>query len=388
MHISEGILSPEILAAGAVVTLIGVGLGLRKISEQDIPVTALMTAFFFVASLIHIPIGPASGHLVLNGLLGIILGLKAWPAIFVGLALQAVLFQFGGLTTLGVNTCIIALPGAMFGILARHLMQKVDKKFRPLIAAFASGAAVIGSSFLAAILLYMTGEGFATPAKLLLLSYLPIALIEGIVTLFLISFVMKVKPELLFRAVVAGFILFASYTMFAGPAYAHRINIFAWEEGNKIVGEGYFASGRKCKGCQVSLYNIDGNLLSQTVTDDNGQFSFKVANQGGSYRLVLNGGLGHRAETVFKVDIDNVKAVKAEVSPSAEKGSNSNTQCVISFSQKEFGTLLDNKLRPLIKEVRELRKHQQKVDFKDVVAGIGYIFGLMGLALFVLGRKK
>jgi cobalt/nickel transport system permease protein len=108
MHISEGVLSAPVLGAGAALTAVGMAVGLKKLDYDRLPQTAILAAGFFVASLVHVPIGPVSAHLVLNGLLGIILGWAAFPAIFVGLVLQAVLFQFGGLTSLGVNTFSMA----------------------------------------------------------------------------------------------------------------------------------------------------------------------------------------------------------------------------------------------------------------------------------------
>ena len=97
MHISEGVLSPPVLVTGAVLTAAGVALGLRKMENEKIPLVAVLTSAFFVASLIRVPVGPSAVHLVLNGLLGLILGWAAVPAILVGVALQALLFQFGGL---------------------------------------------------------------------------------------------------------------------------------------------------------------------------------------------------------------------------------------------------------------------------------------------------
>ena len=79
-----------------------------------------MTAAFFVASLIHVSIGPTSVHLLLNGLLGVIVGRRAPLAVLLGLTLQAVLFGHGGFTTIGVNTCVWRCrPSARRGCSAR-----------------------------------------------------------------------------------------------------------------------------------------------------------------------------------------------------------------------------------------------------------------------------
>ena len=110
MHISEGILSAPVLVTGAALTATAVGYSLKKMEHKEVPRVAILSSVFFVASLIHVPVGPSSVHLILNGIIGVLLGWSTFPAILVALALQGVLFQFGGITTLGVNTFNMALP--------------------------------------------------------------------------------------------------------------------------------------------------------------------------------------------------------------------------------------------------------------------------------------
>ncbi len=198
MHISEGVLSPPILLIGAVVTAAGVALGLRRLTAPRIPETALLSAAFFVASLIHIPIGPSSAHLVLNGLLGLILGPVAFPAILVALFLQAILFQFGGLTTLGVNTMNMALP-AVLVYLIFHPLPRQSGSLAGIAAFFAGAFALFLSGILVAVELALTGESFLTAAKLIILAHVPVMIIEGLVTALIINFLRKVRPEILFR---------------------------------------------------------------------------------------------------------------------------------------------------------------------------------------------
>jgi cobalt/nickel transport system permease protein len=101
LHITEGILTGPVLFTGAALTVAGTAVGLKKLDYDSIPRVAILSAGFFVASLIHVPVGPASVHLVLNGLVGIMLGWLAFPAILIGLLLQAILFQFGDLQRSG-----------------------------------------------------------------------------------------------------------------------------------------------------------------------------------------------------------------------------------------------------------------------------------------------
>jgi len=92
MHISEGICSPPVLAAGAGLAVLGAALGLKGLKTESIPKVGVLSSAFFVASLIHVPIGPVSVHLVLNGLMGLLLGWASFPANLVALLLQGVLF--------------------------------------------------------------------------------------------------------------------------------------------------------------------------------------------------------------------------------------------------------------------------------------------------------
>ena len=155
----------------------------------------MLTATFFVASLIHVPIGPASIHLVLNGLLGIMLGWACFPAILVGLLLQAVFFQYGGLTVLGVNAVNMALPAVLCFYLTRPLLN--SEKTRPLAGFVAGSGAILLSAVFMALSLAFTDSGFLATAKITVLANIPIMVIEGFITMFIVSFIGRVHPELL-----------------------------------------------------------------------------------------------------------------------------------------------------------------------------------------------
>jgi cobalt/nickel transport system permease protein len=124
VHIADNVLTESWCVGGFIGAAILAGMGAWRIRDEEIPRVALLTAAFFVASQIHVPLGVFSTvHLLLNGLLGVVLGIRAGLAIPVGLFLQAVLFQHGGYTTLGVNTCVMAVPALLswqlFGLLRR-----------------------------------------------------------------------------------------------------------------------------------------------------------------------------------------------------------------------------------------------------------------------------
>lgn len=198
MHIAEGALSAPVLLSGAACTVLGLSIGLRQLSIDRVPMAAMLTASFFVASLIHLPAGLSSVHLVLNGLCGILLGWVAFPVIFVGLSLQLLMFGFGGLTPLGVNTVIMAAPAVACYYLLGHDLAQTSRHsvfWRGCLAG--SGAIVMGVALLCAALYASNSSHFLQLITLISVSYLPVLIIEALVTASVLSFVHRVQPELL-----------------------------------------------------------------------------------------------------------------------------------------------------------------------------------------------
>jgi cobalt/nickel transport system permease protein len=197
MHIVDGALATEVVAGGAVLAVGGLALGLRRLDLERIPAAGLLAATFFVASLIHVPIGPTSVHLIMNGLAGLVLGWAAFPALFVGLLLQAVFFGFGGVTVLGVNTVAIALPAVLMGVALRGPIRTAAPTTAAALGALAGGGAIAGTAVLVAAALALTGEAFVPVAKLVLVTHLPVMVIEAAVCASAVVLIRRVKPELL-----------------------------------------------------------------------------------------------------------------------------------------------------------------------------------------------
>ncbi len=196
MHIAEGVLSPPVLAAGGALAAAGLAFGLRGLEERRLMTAAMLASAFFVASLVHVPLGPANAHLVLNGLLGVLIGRAAFPAIFVALVLQAVLFQYGGFTVLGVNTFSMAFPAVACAWLFSPLLRGTET--RRAIGAFCCGAlSVAGAALLTALALAFTDEGFTRAAQVLFVAHLPVMAAEGLITALAVSFIARVRPEML-----------------------------------------------------------------------------------------------------------------------------------------------------------------------------------------------
>ncbi|MEM7134113.1 MAG: cobalt transporter CbiM [Chloroflexota bacterium] len=211
MHIPDGIVPIGVAVAGYAVTGAATWYSLRKINQADdpreyVPKAALLTAAFFVASWIHIPIPPTSVHLILNGLMGVMLGFFAFPAILIGLIFQAVLFGHGGITTLGVNAAMIGIPALLaHGIFQmRHLASFGSEEVRSGIFGFVGGATAMGLSvliFFALMVMTMPADINAeierAAISALSIAHLPVMLIEGALTARLVTFLLRVKPTLL-----------------------------------------------------------------------------------------------------------------------------------------------------------------------------------------------
>ena len=195
MHISEGILSGGVLAVGWAGTIAGVSYGLRKTNTDKIIQTALISSAFFLASLVNIRTGPSSTHLTLLAPMGLILGHAVFPAVFTALLLQALLFHFGGLLVLGVNTFVMG-----FASLATYLVfgRMIRKSSWVITMSFMAGAfAVVIAAVIAGMFLMMTDSNFAGAVKVLLIAHAPVAVIEGCVTSFLVMWLKRAAPEFL-----------------------------------------------------------------------------------------------------------------------------------------------------------------------------------------------
>src|SRR5438270_7269857 len=124
VHISDNVLAAPWCLGGFALAALLVFFGSRRLDDDEVPRIALLTAAFFIASLFHVRVPPNSVHLILNGLVGVLLGWRACLAIPVGLFLQVLLIQHGGFTTIGVNTCVMAVP-ALVSYYLFHGLRRV-----------------------------------------------------------------------------------------------------------------------------------------------------------------------------------------------------------------------------------------------------------------------
>jgi cobalt/nickel transport system permease protein len=262
VHIADGVLPAPLLIVGFAVTILLALFGAWRLRDEDAPRVAVLTAVFFVASLIHVRIPPTSVHLLLNGLIGVILGRHAALAIPVGLLLQAILIGHGGFWALGVNNCVLTLPALLMGSLFSELHrrrwpqrpevrmgligisvllwllsaafslawlirgqdQAISFLLHPLTLGVALTAAAVAAwadrrldaapefalglvlgelsvlltlALNTLVLMVADPEAWGTFAPLSFAVHLPIAVVEGVVVGFAVSYLARVKPDLL-----------------------------------------------------------------------------------------------------------------------------------------------------------------------------------------------
>jgi len=201
------------------------------------------------------------------------------------------------------------------------------------------------------------------------------------------------------------FVLFISGI---NPVYAHKVMVFAWTDGDTVFTQSKFSGGKKVKGQRIAVYDPRGEILLEGKTDDKGEFSFNVPERK-SLKIVLSAGAGHRAEwTVTKEDIEEMskeKPAKSGLKKSKEKVPVDATSSRTPENRADekphvpqpqgpdadqieqaIEKALDKKLKPVIKMLNESLDRGPTVG--EIIGGIGYIIGLMGLGAYFHYRRK
>jgi len=200
------------------------------------------------------------------------------------------------------------------------------------------------------------------------------------------------------------FLMILLIIFFSSPALAHKVMIFAWVEGDTVHTQSKFSGGKKAKGALVTVFDTEGNRLLEGKTDENGEFSFKVPIKSG-LKVVLNASMGHKAEwlipaeeiTTVSVLKNNFPSSDLKTSPETISGLtdvNTAGKLLVSTSsgltKQEIKDLidesLDRKLAPVINMLANLQDRGPGIT--EIIGGIGYIFGLAGIALYFLSRRK
>lgn len=193
----------------------------------------------------------------------------------------------------------------------------------------------------------------------------------------------------------------------AAPALAHRVNIFAYVDGRDIVVECAFSRSAKVRQGLVEVFDAatDAKLLEGRTNDD-GEFRFPVPaadiRNGHGLRLHINAGEGHRNTwTIDAAELDGASSPAVSAAPaeaSAPSGTSANASPAAPSVPPARGAwatpedverivneALDTRLAP----VKRLLAEQSEAgpDLADVIGGIGWIFGLAGVAACFRRRR-
>lgn len=187
---------------------------------------------------------------------------------------------------------------------------------------------------------------------------------------------------------------------------AHNVTVFAWVEGDTVHVESKFSGGRRPVAAPVEVYDTRGNLLLKGVTDEKGEFSFKVPRKT-EMKVVLLAGMGHKGE--WTIPLSDLEAVGAETTAQAAETNMSSSISPDSIQAKSARPAvggnpvpegyvtaaeirnavegaLDTKLKPVMKLLIETRQSGPSVT--DILGGIGYIFGLIGVAAYFRAKRR
>jgi len=179
----------------------------------------------------------------------------------------------------------------------------------------------------------------------------------------------------------------------AAAAHAHRVNIFAWVEGDNIYTESKFSSGKLVHNGQIRVLGPDGTQLLEGATDDQGIFNFPIPQQS-DLTVEVSAGSGHR--NTWRITADELGGTNVRPSDKKQAGEDSAQPpppATLSASEKlsteqleqVIGRVVDEKIAPINRRLAELQTQGPSV--RDIIGGIGYILGLIGLAAFIHSRK-
>ena len=179
-----------------------------------------------------------------------------------------------------------------------------------------------------------------------------------------------------------------AFLTLASQVWAHKVNVFAWVEGDMVFVEGYYPGGKKAQNSLVEVYNSTGAKLLEGRTNQKGEFSFKIPARE-DLRIVLTAGMGHKNDfTITAGDLGGSEPSSGEPVPKTREKVSPPSSTTVDIGPLEvmIDEALDRKLEPVIKLIRNTRK--EGPGFTEIIGGIGYILGLFGLVMYFKDRKK
>lgn len=197
------------------------------------------------------------------------------------------------------------------------------------------------------------------------------------------------------KSILIGLVLLI---FLSSAALAHKVNLFAYAEDGMVYTESYFSDGRKVMNSTVEVFDAKKNKLLLTgKTDKNGEFSFKIP-QATGLRIVLTASMGHKNEYLLSKDevkdaLGMVKASDKSLPESMgkekkETSPKSMTQIYDNQLEAIVEQVVEKKTAPIMRKLIKIEKQIQKPSLQEILGGIGYILGLMGIGIYLKHRFK
>ena len=175
----------------------------------------------------------------------------------------------------------------------------------------------------------------------------------------------------------------------APPVCAHKVYLFAWIEGDTVYTESYFGGKKKINGGMIKVLDPSGKELLEGKTNEKGEFSFKIP-QKTDLRIILDASMGHKAEFNLKTDEIPEIEVRTDLA-SKNKESQAPVHSDVQVDMEQIRVVvekaIDQRMRLVLRKLSRLQE-EKGPGFTEIMGGIGYIFGLMGLILYFKSRKK
>ena len=182
-------------------------------------------------------------------------------------------------------------------------------------------------------------------------------------------------------------------------AHGHKVYLFAWVEGDVVYTDSYFPNKKKVIGGRIEIFDPAGNKLLEGKTDDRGSFSFKIPKRA-DLKIVLDATMGHRTEFILSAEEisedtsredtkwDDKEEAKWKIKKKVKGEYTASSNIYIDLEKMEaiFEKTLDARLKPIERKIAKLQK-EKGPGFNEIIGGLGYIVGLMGIVLYFKSKK-
>ncbi len=176
----------------------------------------------------------------------------------------------------------------------------------------------------------------------------------------------------------------------SAPALAHKVNIFAWVEAGQVHTESKFSGGKRVSGGKIEVFDHNNSMLLEGTTDEKGYFAFPVPADAQTLEIVLIAGMGHTNH--WRVSAQELGTEASDTQTNALKPSDdavpsnkpmAGTATDLNAIEQIVDKALDKKLAPIRAQLAE-----KSWGLRDIMGGLGYILGLVGLASYLNFRKQ